>query len=111
MQERVSKQIKLTDGEYEIFTDRSGDSGKPSAKQYLDALLEDYLTSEENTPKAKLSFLAPGKSGSYRTIWISAKVRDLLRTFAESKDVSQNAVLFTVVKQDIANAKGEQHAY
>lgn len=110
MQNRVSKQIKLTDAEFQAFSDLSDSSPLPSAKQYLDHLIEMFIDTAKKQTESVINFLTPSKSGIYRTVWIDPDVFSMLRTFATDNDVSQNAVIFTVVKNQLIATEAHAHA-
>jgi len=98
---RVSKQIKLTDSEFEEVQAMVKESTFSSLKCFLDDVLTSFI--EKKRDAKEISFLLAAKSGTYRTIWFDELVVDAIRVFSNIHDASDNAVIFTAVKLRLNN--------
>lgn len=94
---RISKQIKLTDHEFEVVENIVKESVFNSIKCFSDALLIEFIESSKKVENP--GFLSAAKSGKYRTIWFDNLVVDAIKDFSLSHDASENAVIYTAVKR------------
>ncbi len=101
MSDRVSKQIKLTDSEFEKVLDLVSNSSFSSFKCFLDDTLLTFIKEQSTEPRSE--FLMASKSGKYRTIWFDDLVVSAIKIFSECHDVSENAVILTAVKRRLNN--------
>ena len=98
MPDRVSKQIKLTESEFDAIQVIASESSFSSLKCFLDDVLTNFID-EQQKIRRKTEFLLATKSGKYRTIWFDSLVVKTIKIFSEMNDASENAVIFTAVKQ------------
>jgi len=101
MSDRVSKQIKLTDSEFEEVHLMVEASTFNSLKCFLDDALIGFI--EEQKTVKKSEFLLAAKSGIYRTVWFDRLVVGAIKVFSDFHDASENAVIFTAVKRRLNN--------
>lgn len=97
MSDRVSKQIKLTDSEFEEVQLMATKSTFSSLKCFLDDVLINFVEDKENSKSTE--FLLAAKSGKYRTVWFDDLVVSAIKTYSDLHDASENAVIFTAVKR------------
>jgi len=106
MSDRVSKQIKLTDSEFEEVQLMVSESSFNSLKCFLDDVLTGFI--EEQKTVKNSEFLLAAKSGKYRTVWFDSLVVSAIKVFSDFHDASENAVIFTAVKRRL-NIHFENH--
>jgi hypothetical protein len=97
MSDRVSKQIKLTESEFEKVHSMALKSRFGSLKCFLDDVLTGYI--EEQKIVQNPEFLLAAKSGKYRTVWLDDLVVSAVKVFSKFHDASENAVIFTATKR------------